>query len=250
MMPFIAVIIYLLLQTCLTWVIYQKLNNPIVVDVAWVVGLAVTGIIYILFNHFNTLTIVFSTLLVIWGLRLGSLLTWRVLRSYHDPRYEDLSNQWKINKSLGFFLNFLLQAGFIFIISLPFYFIAIRQNSFSALDIIAGCIVIASILGETVADYQLARFRKKHPGRVCNHGLWHYSRHPNYFFEWLVWLSFSLSALGHLWGWLGLFSPICLYFIMIKITIPITEKCSLESKGELYHDYMEKTPLFFPFKNL
>ncbi len=99
---------------------------------------------------------------------------------------------------------------------------------------------------ETVADLQLTNFKKKLPGRVYDQKLWHHCRHPNYFFEWLVWCAFTLFALSFPYGWISFISPLTLYFIMTRITAPMTEHSSIQSKGEQYLHYRKVTPMFFP----
>jgi len=100
---------------------------------------------------------------------------------------------------------------------------------------------------ESLADFQLQRFKKSHPGQVCNLKLWRLSRHPNCFFEWLIWCSFTFFALPGPYGVLSLFSPLALYVIMIFITIPVTERESVKAKGQDYIEYQSTTPKFFPY---
>lgn len=246
---FIIVYLYLFIQMSFVWIMYRLLKNPSIVDVSWSIGLMIAGLIY-LFSHTMTLrTALASSLLIIWGLRLAGYLWWNRIRKGHvDKRYIELSDQWKINKSLGFFLNFQLQGLFIFIISINFYFTSYtNQSMLSVLDIIACIIVILSILGETIADRQLQRFKTTSSGQVCNVGLWRYSRHPNYFFDWLTWCGFTLFSLSHEYGYISIISPLFLYIIFTQITGPITEKGSIQSRGQAYLTYQKETSMFFPW---
>jgi steroid 5-alpha reductase family enzyme len=107
-----------------------------------------------------------------------------------------------------------------------------------------------AFIGEIVADTQLARFKRdpKNKGRVCNTGLWRYSRHPNYFFEWLIWMSFAIVALPAKYGYVGFLSPALMLYLLLRVTgIPATEEQALRSKGDAYRKYQRTTPVFIPW---
>jgi steroid 5-alpha reductase family enzyme len=107
-----------------------------------------------------------------------------------------------------------------------------------------------SVTGETIADRQLAAFKKNpaNKGKICQVGLWNYSRHPNYFFEWLMWFSYFVFALGSPWGILAIISPAVILYLLLKVTgIPATEEQSLRSKGEAFKAYQASTSVFVPW---
>jgi steroid 5-alpha reductase family enzyme len=233
----------------LIWVIYRLLKNPSVVDVSWSIGLMAAGLIYLWSQPMTFRISIISSLLILWSVRLATYLWFTRIRKGHiDKRYSELSNAWKISKSLGFFLNFQLQALFIFIISIVFFFISNSHNTnLSFFDIIACLIIMLGIVGESVADYQLQRFKSAHQGQVCNVGLWAYSRHPNYFFDWLTWWGFTLFSLRYDYGYFGIISVCLLYFIFTRITGPMTERGSIQSRGQAFIDYQKTTSMFFPW---
>lgn len=239
---------YLVFQMSFVWLVYRLLKNPSVVDVGWSIGLMVSGLIYICHQPINFRLIVLSSLLMLWALRLGGYLWYTRIRTRDiDKRYLQLSSNWKMAKSLGFFLNFQLQGIFIFIMSTVFLVSAFDSpNYMSFLDYLGSMLVIVGVIGESIADLQLYHFRNTRRGKVCDVGLWHYSRHPNYFFELLVWCGFTLFALHNWYGWVGFISPLWLYIMFTKITIPITERGSIKSKGQGYIDYQKKTAKIFP----
>lgn len=246
----LIVFVSLVLFMSVVWVLYRALQNPSVVDVAWPIGLMVAGLLYLRSAEPITLRInIISVLLVIWAMRLaGYLYLSRIRKNHIDKRYQALSETWKIAKPLGFFLNFQLQGLLIFIISISFFFASVDQSlALSYVDFFAICIILVGILGESIADRQLQVFKKTHQQAVCNVGLWQYSRHPNYFFDWLTWCGFALFGFYHTIGYLSVLSPICLYIIFTRITGPMTELGSIESRGKAYKAYQKITPMFFPW---
>lgn len=229
------------------WFIASVLKNPSFVDVAWSLGLALTGWLF-LSTNLNQRTILIGLLLSAWALRLAGYLWYsRVRKGEVDKRYTELSQSWTINKKLGFFLNFQLQGIFIFIIASVFYFVQQSKDLTPAwLDWTAMILICCSIVGESVADWQLQRFKAKHRSQVCDVGLWRFTRHPNYFFDWLSWCGFYLCALNAPMGLFAFYSPLMLYVIFTKITGPITEQASIASRGQAFIEYQSKTPYFFP----
>lgn len=218
------------------------------VDVGWASGLTLSGLIYLYSNPISMRILILSILLIFWGGRLALYLWYTRIRLGHlDKRYETLSTAWKIAKPLGFFLNFQLQAVLILVVAIPWYFTGRAEiNSLSGFDYLGIVIAVIGLLGETLADYQLQRYKRNPIGAVCQVGLWNYSRHPNYFFEWLIWCAFALFGFAHSYGIIGIISPVTMYLIMAKITGPMTEKGSIESRGQAYLDYQKKTNMFFP----
>jgi steroid 5-alpha reductase family enzyme len=241
--------IYLGLQMCFVWGVYRLLKNPSVVDASWSIGLMVSGLLYLGRISITERKFVVSGLLILWAFRLAGYLWYTRIRQGHDDkRYRELSAHWKINQSLGFFLNFQLQALLIFMISGVFYWIGHSAEEYiTVFDIFAIIIVAVGIIGESIADWQLYQFKKTQAKGICNVGFWYYSRHPNYFCDWLIWVGFSLFALQTNNGYLGLLSPMVLYWIFTQVTGPMTERGSLQSRGQKYNDYQKQTSMFFPW---
>lgn len=243
------VFVYLVLQMCLVWIVYRALKNPSVVDASWSIGLLMSGLIYLGMMPITPRTVVVGALLTLWALRLAGYLWYtRILQGHVDKRYTELSNNWKISQALGFFLNFQLQGLLIFIISFLFYFISNTNHyTLTLTDVMAIIIVFVGVIGETIADLQLYGFKIRNKGGVCNIGLWNYSRHPNYFFDWLTWLGFTLFACQSNNGCFGVLSLLVLYLIFTQITGPLTERGSMQSRGQKYIDYQKQTSMFFPW---
>lgn len=247
----LIVVFYLVSQMTLMWLWYKRINNPSIVDLSWSIGLMMAGLIYLFADGINHRKLVIAALLCVWAIRLAGHLWWTRLRFGHiDKRYTAISKDWKINPAVGFFINFQIQAFLIFLISFIFFFISLSPAmTLSDLDVIAVIIIVLAISGETIADMQLKKFKETHIKQVCNVGLWRYSRHPNYFFDWLSWAGFTLFAMQSTMGCFSLISLMVLYIIFTRITGPITERESIQSRGQAYLDYQAKTSMFIPWFN-
>jgi steroid 5-alpha reductase family enzyme len=147
---------------------------------------------------------------------------------------------------------YLIQAALDLVLALPLWIVA--QNPAAAiapLEWAALGLWTVALAGETLADAQLAAFKRSGVGhdQVCERGLWSWSRHPNYFFEWLVWVAYALAALASPpWGAVGLAMPALMLFFLLRVTgIPATEAQALRSKGDAYRDYQRRTSAFVPW---
>ena len=187
-----------------------------------------------------------------WSFRLGVfLLRDRVFRGREDGRYLSLMASWGEQAERRLFRLFLFQALFIVLFALPFLPVAdLARPLFTLWDVAAVFVWIMAVSGESVADRQLARWRADpgNKGHTCRSGLWHYSRHPNYFFEWLHWWTYVLLAAGSSWWCLTLLGPALMFYILYRVTgIPYNEAQSLRSRGEDYAHYQRTTSAFFPW---
>jgi steroid 5-alpha reductase family enzyme len=237
----------------LLWLFQRKTNDASAVDVGWAAGLGLLGVFYALFASGDyERRVVLAFVVSFWSFRLaGYLLFNRVLGKAEDRRYRSLRAQWGSKAQQNFFFFYQAQGLLAVLLSVPFLVIAFNPLRSIHLFEILGLVVWATgILGESVADRQLAVFRSNpdHRGRTCRDGLWRYSRHPNYFFEWLVWCGFALMAWPAPNGWLGALSPLVMLFLILKVTgVPPTEAQALESRGEDYRDYQRTTSVFVPW---
>jgi steroid 5-alpha reductase family enzyme len=134
---------------------------------------------------------------------------------------------------------------------LPFALAAVSTRPFPlASDLVGMALVVVGVIGETVADRQLLAFKQNpaHRGGTCRAGLWRYSRHPNYFFEWVLWCGFGTVGLAGPLGWLGLAAPFLILLSILFVTgIPPTEAQALASRGEDYRHYQRTTSPFVPW---
>lgn len=199
--------------------------------------------------HFNRNSNLLYYLYLIWAIRLSFHLFKRIKAHGEDKRYLVLKQKWKVWYGIYFFLLFQLEGILTHLLVIPLFLD--YQTKPSAVIFYLTLIVFAvAIIGESIADKQLKSFKKANPQEVCNVGLWKYSRHPNYFFEWLIWLSFAIFSFSATTSWPGLIPAIVMYLLLTKVTgIPPAEASSLQSRGNKYRKYQETTSIFFPWFN-
>lgn len=224
------------------WGIYLIRKNAVIADVAWSLGIVGVST-YHIYVYPQSLSPFILMCLGLWSLRLSGFIFWTRLKPNHqDSRYERLKKQSPHSSNMHFLINCLFQGFLQWIIAIPFIF---KTVSWPYFMIGISCIMLGLLL-ETLADYQLLHFKRTHPHQVCDVGLWKISRHPNYLGEILLWTGFAISHCSHI---LALVSPLTLYFIMMRITGPLTEATSIESKGQAYLEYQRHTPMIFPKLN-
>jgi steroid 5-alpha reductase family enzyme len=231
------------------WARQLRTQNATSVDVAWSFGLAALALVYGVFAEapFERRLLV-GGLALVWALRLGLFLLFnRVLgHTEEDGRYRAMREHWGASAARNFFWVYQAQAAVAMLFSIP----VLAAMSGGALDgfALAGVAVWAiAVGGETVADRQLAAFRgdPANRGRVCRVGLWRYSRHPNYFFEWVHWWTYVLIGHGAILTWVG---PVFMLLFLFRISgIPYTELQAIKSRGEEYREYQRTTSAFVPW---
>ena len=149
------------------------------------------------------------------------------------------------------FIFFQQQAVSVLILGWPFLLVARNPDeAFQPLEIAGLTLWLAALLGEWLADTQLARFKQDpaNQGQVCAVGLWGYSRHPNYFFEWCVWLGYFVFACASPWGWTSFICPAVMLYLLLEVTgVPMAEAQSLRSRGDAYRAYQRRVSVFVPW---
>lgn len=237
-----------------TWWLSVKLNNYSFVDVTWSLAFAPTAI-WLAYSGSGSLTrrSTIAALVTAWSLRLGIHL-WLRVASHHpkeDVRYAVLRKKWQANPPRAFFWFFLAQAVLAWLLMLPVYLITLQSNpNFHVLEWIGLGLWALALIGEGIADAQLASFKQtnKDPLSICKDGLWRYSRHPNYFFQSLLWWALFLMALPASSGWIAIIAPLAMLHFLLNVTgIPLTEKLSLEKRGDAFRDYQKTTSAFIPW---
>lgn len=247
-----------LLACCLimlaVWFWAVKIKNAGVVDIFWSLNFPVIALILLISGEGSSnRKYLICSMVVIWGVRLGSHLARRVLKHIHEEegRYKQLRKDWAPHPDRKFFWFFQMQGLSNVLLSVPFFVITMNSEpQLSVLEYIGAGLWFIALSGEATADRQLDEFKKDpaNKGKVCDVGLWNYSRHPNYFFEWMIWISYLIFALASPYGYLAIISPAVILYLLLNVTgIPATEEQAVRSKGELYKNYQQTTSAFIPW---
>jgi steroid 5-alpha reductase family enzyme len=235
------------------WVLQLRVRNISIADAGWCAGLIAVVLWYATqaAGEIERKVLV-AVLALLYGGRLGlHILFNRVIGKTEEARYRHLREQWGSSESVRIFGYFQLQALAVAAFSLPF--LILIQNPrppFALIEYVGLLIWVVAVSGEAIADWQLAQFRAKlsNHDRVCRNGLWRYSRHPNFFFEWVHWWSYvvlGMSTPGWFLTWIG---PIGMGWALLKVTgIPWVERQALASRGEDYREYQRTTSSFIPW---
>ncbi len=235
------------------WLWQVRTRNAGWVDVGWALGLAVMALLAAALGPAPLeRRLLVGVMGGLHGLRLGLHLWRRVATEPHeDGRYQAIRAAWQTGLNAKFFLFFQGQALLDVFLGLPFLLAAWNPRpGLHPLEWAAAALWLGAWLGEALADGQLRRFkaRPEAKGLTCREGLWRFSRHPNYFFEWLVWVAYLLLALSAPWGWIAVLCPALMLYFLLRVTgIPYTEAQSLRSRPEDYARYQRETSAFIPW---
>lgn len=233
------------------WFVQKRRHNAGIVDIAWSFG---TGLLAIWFAIGTTgdssRRWLVAILAGLWGARLGFYLLRRVMSEAEDGRYRMIRERFGDRTQVFLFWFFQIQAVWALMFALPMLVAANHPASgLQWHDYLGIGIWLIAIGGEALADAQLARFRRDPTtqGQVCQRGLWRYSRHPNYFFEWIHWFAYVAIAWASPWWWVTWAGVAIMLLFLTKITgIPFTEMRALQSRGDAYREYQRTTSVFFP----
>ncbi|MCW3070568.1 MAG: hypothetical protein JWO44_458 [Bacteroidetes bacterium] len=238
----------------IVWIWAYRINNAGVVDIFWAFNfLVIAVVIWLMAGGYETRKLIVCGLASLWSLRLGIYLLIRVGShlDVEEGRYKQLREEWAPHTNLKFFVFFQMQALSNVFLAIPFFIIALNPDPHISMQEWTGAgMWLAAIIGEGVSDWQLKQFKKDpaNKGKVCEYGLWNYSRHPNYFFQLMIWISVLVLAISSPYGWIAIICPLAIGYLIFKITgIPMTEEQSLRSKGGLYKEYQRTTSVFVPW---
>jgi steroid 5-alpha reductase family enzyme len=241
------------------WLLQRRTHNAGWVDAVWSFGLGAAGVVYALapisgsaWPHARQILV--AALIGLWSLRLGLYLVGRTGRGPEDSRYAQFRLDWGSGFQNHMFWFLQIQAAAAALLAFSVFLAAHNPRPLGLADL-AGLVLLAiAIAGAAVADAQLRNFRRDpaHHGKICADGLWAWSRHPNYFFEWLGWLAYPLFAIDFHGdfplGWLALSGPLFMYVLLVHVSgIPPLERQMLRSRGDAYRAYQARTRAFLPW---
>ncbi len=231
------------------WWLQRRSGNAGWVDVVWTFSLGLAGVVAVLATGQGARAWLVAALVAAWALRLGLYILGRTRQGPEDARYKHFRREWGAAFQPRMFGFLMIQAAAAALLLLPMVLAAASPRPLGWPDALAVLVLAVAVVGEGMADAQLGRFRANpaNHGKVCDTGLWAWSRHPNYFFEWLHWLAYPLFALGADHGWLALLGPAFMYWLLVHVSgIPPLEAQMLRSRGEAYRAYQGRVSAFLP----
>ena len=231
------------------WALSVKLRDVSIVDSVWSIFFIVfTALFAWRMDSDDMAAYVLIALILAWGLRLSIYITVRNRGNGEDRRYQAIRARNQPNfefKSL--YLIFLLQAVLATLIVLPVVPVLNGAQDAGALTYVGFAVAVFGVSFETVADWQMARFKATRTAQdqVMDRGLWRYSRHPNYFgesvFWWGIWI--ASASMGGAWT---VFSPLLMTWLLTRVSgVPLLE-ADLQQRSPAYRDYLLSTPRFVP----
>jgi steroid 5-alpha reductase family enzyme len=236
------------------WIVQERTHNAGIVDVGWAASFTAVAALFGLTAASERASFLpLGIVVVLWSTRLASYLVSRgAATGKEEGRYLALRHNWAPHASTRFLMFFQAQAALAALLSSAFVipFVAEPWDG-GALRATGLAIAVVGVVGETLADAQLAQFKREptNRGRVCDVGMWNYSRHPNYFFEWSVWLGYAIYGLAFLpYGAIAIAPQALLLCSILFVTgIPPTEKQSIASRGDAYRVYQARVSKFVPW---
>lgn len=238
------------------WIVQCALRNSGWIDVFWTLGTGAVGVLTALAAPYAVSPArraLVAMLVGAWAIRLGGYIAIRVhLSLREDARYVRFREQWGDAYQGRIFWLTLPQAAITAAMMVSVAVAASRpEPGLDLRDCLAVAVLAVAIGGESLADWQLSRFKsgRASEGGVIETGLWGWSRHPNYFFEWFGWLAYPVMALepARPLTWLTLVAPAAMYVVLRHITgVPLLEASMLESRGEAFRRYQRRVSPFFP----
>ena len=252
----IGLLVLLALAMAGAWAAQRATGNSGWVDAVWTFATGIAGALGALASGGPwARRLLLAALVLLWAARLGLYIVRRTTAIAHeDARYARFRREWGHAFERRMFGLLMIQAVVAWLLALCVMIAAANPHGLAATPgfTLAGLVIFAiAVAGEALADAQMHAFRAnpENRGKVCQRGLWAVSRHPNYFFEWLIWLTYPVIAFGGFWwpGLLALVGPVFMYWLLAKISgIPPLEREMVESRGDAYRDYQARVSPMIP----
>ncbi len=243
----------LLALLSLLWIYSLYLKDSSIIDWFWGPGFAISAWYYFIQvgNSNSTRNLILCLLVSIWALRLGIYIYKRNHGKGEDYRYQ----AWRAAAGkhywwVSFFRVFLLQGLLMCLIGSVLYIAqASGKSSLQFFDYIGILLWLVGLYFEAVGDWQLQQFKQQNPSSsaVLNTGLWRYTRHPNYFGDALIWWGYFMFALATPYGWLYIFAPAFMTFLLLKVSGVALLEQAMDTKKEKYRLYRQQTSAFIPW---
>jgi steroid 5-alpha reductase family enzyme len=234
------------------WPLSVRLRDVSIIDILWAPAFAILAWSHVFVPpHLDARGWIALTLVTLWGLRLGGhiLARWRQL-GHEDYRYAEIRRRNGPNFPLTSLLwIFWLQALLLWVISWPLQAALSGSRALNATDMVGVAMIAAGILIEAIADAQLTRFRADpgNRGKVLDTGIWGWSRHPNYFGDFLMWWGFFALGIAAGGPWWIILGPIAMSALLLHYSGAGLMEDTIKDRRPGYDDYVRRTSLFVPW---
>jgi steroid 5-alpha reductase family enzyme len=232
------------------WLVSLRLKNSSIVDIFWGVGFVIIAWVSLLaVGAISPRSLLISGLTSLWGLRLAGYLAWRNVGKGEDHRYRTMRERFgRRFPVVSLFTVFWLQGVIMWLVAFPIQIAPFSAVPLTWIDALGAGVWAVGWLFESVGDVQLAHFKANRVNRdkVMDRGLWRYTRHPNYFGDFLIWWGlYLIAAAGG--AWWTVFSPIIMSILLMRVSGVTLLERSLKKNRPGYEDYMARTSTFFPW---
>lgn len=244
--------IFLSAAMALAFLAAEKSGKSGFIDALWSAAAGATALVVALLPSAGNPSgrqILAAALMGIWTVRLAGHIGARTLRHGDDPRYAHLKTQWGARARSRLFLFLQIQAACALVLVAAVAFAARNPRPLGLADTIVAALALGALAGAAIADRQMERFRARNPGgrAIMDEGLWAFSRHPNYFFEWLFWCAWPLIALPAPATLVALAAPALMYWLLRHASgVPHLEAHLKRTRPEAFANYAARVPVFFP----
>ena len=244
---YITIVMYFLAFGLVGWALSLYLKNVTHVDSMWALFPLLGSVVCIQKFPLNSIELIFSFFIILWSLRLFLYLTKRNWGKQEDKRYQVIrQNNEPFFKYKSLYIIFWLQAMMASVLMVSIIPIYTNNLSINPISIIGISIAFFGLAYEAIADWQLSRFLKNNKNQVMDQGLWHHSRHPNYFGEFLVWWGIYLISFNGLYSF-TILSPLLMSLLLFKVSGAELLESTIVSRRPGYEKYIQDTSMFFPW---
>ena len=232
------------------WILSTMIRDASIVDIVWGAGCVVVAwSSWITSDADGLAALAVRVCVTVWGLRLAGYLAWRNLGKGEDFRYQAMRRKYGARFPLISFVTvFLLQGALMWVVSLPVQVVHDVDPQASPVLVVGVAVWAVGLAFEVVGDLQLARFKADpaSAGRVMDTGLWRYTRHPNYFGDFLVWWGIAIMALSSVASMVGVIGAVVMSVLLMRVSgVPMLEH-SMAKRRPGYVEYQRRTSAFFP----
>ncbi len=234
------------------WALQRATRNAGWVDAVWSGATGLVGAACALApvaGPIDARQLIVATLAALWSARLAWHIAQRTAGGApEDARYAEFRRDWGAAFESRLFWFLMIQAAAAWVLVLSITLAAHHPGPLRPADALAIAVLAASVAGEAIADAQLRAFRRAGSGGICDRGLWGWSRHPNYFFEFLAWCAYPIFAIdlsGH--GLAALAGPAMMFWLLRYVSgVPPLEKSMLARRGDAFRAYQQRVSAFVP----